>query len=64
MLNGSPLDHDRYYYCLLLEKGLNSDNVETRTKMVAAKVRRAARQHNAGWMSHDIARLTTELGRV
>lgn len=65
VLNAGPLDHDRYYYRLLLEqleKGLDSDNAETRTELVAAKLRRAAEQQVAGWISHGIARLTTELG--
>lgn len=41
---------------------MNPDNAEQRTRMVAAKLRNAARQHDARWVVLDIARLTTDLG--
>jgi hypothetical protein len=65
VLNDGPSDRDSYYYRLLLdqmETGMNLENAETRTRMVTAKLRHAARQHDAGWVNVDLARLTTDLG--
>lgn len=65
MLNGGPLDHDSYYYRSLLEHleaGMNPENAETRTRMVAAKLRKAARRPGANGILLDLARLTTDLG--
>jgi hypothetical protein len=64
-LHGGPMDRDSYYYRLLLdqlETGMNSANAEKRTRMVAAKLRDAAGEEQAGWVVLGIARLTTDLG--
>ncbi|WP_141974974.1 hypothetical protein [Saccharothrix saharensis] len=65
LLNAGPMDRDNYYYQLLLDRletGMTPDNVEKRTRMVAAKVRLAAGAQNADWVALGIARLTTDLG--
>ncbi|MFI7679407.1 hypothetical protein [Actinophytocola sp. NPDC049390] len=65
VLRGEPHDHERYYYELMLERleaGLTADNVASRVRLVAAKVREVAEHPEAGWVALDIARLTTDLG--
>jgi hypothetical protein len=64
ILNCGPQERDSYYYRLLLgqlEAGLNHDNAGKRTRMIAAKLRDAAKQPGGDWDVLDIARLTTEL---
>jgi hypothetical protein len=64
VLNSGPTGRDNYYYRQLLEKlesGMTPDNAEKRTRMVAAKLRRAAQEHGSEWIALDIARLTTRL---
>lgn len=65
VLNGKLLDGDRYYAGAVLdhlEAGLDAGNVADRTRMLAAKVRRAARDSDMRFVALDIARLTAELG--
>ncbi|WP_228688157.1 hypothetical protein [Amycolatopsis keratiniphila] len=65
ILNGAPLDTDRYYYKLVLERleaGLNRGNATSRIRMLAAKTREASQHHQAGWITRDSARLTADLG--
>jgi hypothetical protein len=64
-LNCPPWGRDSYYYRLLLDKlesGMTPGNAEKRTRMVAAKLRHAAREHGADWIVLGIARLTADLG--
>ncbi|WP_245193373.1 hypothetical protein [Amycolatopsis alba] len=65
VLDGAPLDTDRYYYKLVLERleaGLNRDNATSRIRMLAAKTREASQHPQAGWITRDSARLTADLG--
>ncbi|WP_410583817.1 hypothetical protein [Amycolatopsis sp. lyj-108] len=65
ILKDDPLDTDRYYYKLVLERleaGLNRDNATSRIRMLAAKTREASQHHQAGWITRDSARLTADLG--
>lgn len=65
VLNGKPRDRDHYYVGVVLEQleaGLDAGNVVERTRMLAAKVRRAVRDPDMKFVGLDIARLTAELG--
>jgi hypothetical protein len=64
LLSGRHGEDDRYYVAVLLEQleaGLDAKNVVARTRMLAAKMRRAARDPQAGTIVLDIAKLTAEL---
>ncbi|MEU4744491.1 hypothetical protein AB0G02_29090, partial [Actinosynnema sp. NPDC023658] len=64
VLNAEPHDRERYYYKTVLDQlvaGLDEDNVASRGRMLAAKVRRAARHERAGWIVLGVARLTADL---
>lgn len=64
VLSGEPLDRDSYYADVVdrLEAGLDASNVADRSRMLAAKVRRLARNPHTRFVALDIARLTADLG--
>lgn len=65
VLNGRPRDRDTYHTGVVLgqlKAGLSADNVAARTRMLAAKVRRLARDPGMQHVVWDTARLTAPLG--
>jgi hypothetical protein len=66
VLHGKPYANGhRYYVGVVLDRldaGLDGGNIVRRTGMLAAKVRRVAREPGTGFVVLDIARLTAELG--
>jgi hypothetical protein len=65
VLRGKPRDRDHYHVGVVLdqlEAGLDAGNVVERTRMLAAKMRRVARDPGMKFIPLDIAKLSAELG--
>ncbi|MFE0021572.1 hypothetical protein [Amycolatopsis sp. NPDC059021] len=64
VLNGRPLDRERYYYSTVLDSlvtGLTAGNAAGRARLLAIKVRKLASHPDMKFVALDIARFTSDL---